>query len=84
MKGLNVSFCCLNGGHRVNQCKLKRSCGWDGCTRLRNKLLHRHGNDQQSHLTDSGANPVLTVNAESGILQVVLIKLSNSVNLVDT
>ena len=39
---------------------------------------------KQSHLTDSGANPVLTVNAESGILQVVLIKLSNSVNLVDT
>ena len=85
LKRLNLCFCFLTGGPCADQCKLKRSCGEDGCTRRHNRLLHRDANDQaNSQLTEYGANPVLTADASSGILQVVSVRLSNGVNSVDT
>ena len=84
MKRLNLCLCCSNGGHHANQCKLKRSCGKDGCTRKHNRLLHMDGNSQaNSQLTDADANPVLAANACSGILLAVSVKLSNGIHSVD-
>ena len=81
----STSFCCLNGGHRANQSKLKRSCRKDGCTRKHNRLLHRDGNyPSNSHSIDSETNPVLTVITCNVILQVVSVQLSNGAISVET
>ena len=83
VKRLNLCFCCLNGGHRATQCKLKRNCGKDGCSRKHNRLLHKDDQNEanpSANLTD----PVLTANACSGILQVVAIQLSNGMKTMDT
>ena len=84
VKRLNLCFCCLNGGHRANKCKLKEAA--EKMTVLESvRLLHRDGNDQaNSQLTESGTNTVLTATACSGILQVLSVKLSICVNWVDT
>ena len=85
VKRLNLCFCCLIAGHRGDQCNLKRGSGKDGRTRRHKRLLHRDGNEPaNSQLTDNGANPILTPNACSGILQVVSVKFSSGVNSVDT
>ena len=80
-----LCFCCLNGGHRANQCSLKRTCGRDGCAKKHNRLLHR---DQKTvsepKTSDCSTNPVLTANACSGLLQVVSVRLSNGTKKVDT
>ena len=77
VKRLKLCFCCLNGRQRAKQCKLKRSCGKDGCTRKHNIMLHMNRIDRlNNHLTDSETNLFfdserLQWNPASGVRQVI-------------
>ena len=72
-------------GHRINQCNLERNCGKDDCTRKHNQLLHTDESDPaNTTVNESSANPALTPNTCSGILQVVAVKSSTGVESIDT
>ena len=72
-------------GHRINQCNLEKSCEKDDCTRKHNQLLHTDESDPvNTTVIESSANPALTVNTCSDILQVVAVKSSTGVESIDT
>ena len=81
VKKLKLCFCCLNT-HLIKDCKSERKCGFNGCIKKHNRLLHvepiENKESANTAIENKASSSAVLATGSSGVLQLVPITVRNS------
>ena len=77
VKEKKLCFCCLADNHAAKDCPKKRNCGFDGCEKTQNKLLHYKKKSENLKPINKTEATKLTSNVESirGLMQIAHVRI---------
>lgn len=89
VKEKRLCFSCLKSNHSTKNCRRRKSCGQDGCTRIHHQLLHNTDPNSQQQAsrpttTVSSCNAISRTNSPRLLFKIVPVKLYGNNGTIQT